>query len=735
MQHSTQCALTIDTNNAKECLKNTQARFLKQDTCMAIRHGDLATFEKLVNEKQPDNDEQRGPYGETLLHIALVLGEQEIAMHLIQNFPISLHDKHDKTTKKFIDICYSGIYAGETALHLACRNHLTEVVKILVEENNPLVSKVTGTEFRSIDKAGRKKYPVLYCGDSPLHFAVASENQKDTLTIVKLLLEKWKNYEKAAQLKDTDYYGNNVLHVMAYHGIFNEIYTYFLKESESLKLNLERKKNCHGLTPVQLGISRGHFSMIEAIKQQHWKFGDFIQYAVPIEDICPIAFKKKAKTLEVEAENEEKKGATGDVSKPILSIIVDRWDHDMISHPIFKAIIRVKWELYVRRYFMQRFFMALLAVLSFNVYIAYDSGREIITTVSKMEQIVFIYVSLGFSTIGAVQLFKDKSKAYQEFKTSKEKWEKVCSTPNPETLLHAVFPNMDEDVIRCAFYCCVVLSTVACGLNINPNLEIISNATTNSIHAIGGLVGWIHILYFTQALFQVGPLILVIRKVFSSGFKNWLVIYTLVAFGFAIAFYCILKHAVYDTEAPNDWNTLHGSVLWTIRFLFAFTDFDNMRKTGSTTAVLLVLLHQLIVVVLLLNILVALLVDSFNAIAEDKESQWLLQMARITVNIDRNLSESTQALVLKLGFNYANLVEEEFDDGTTIYTPSPTSAKNVGQSCTGSSPNGQNGNKGICEWIGHIFSVLASLSAKQNIEGMQGMQTLGTQLTEIFRIY
>ncbi|ORY45921.1 ankyrin [Rhizoclosmatium globosum] len=254
--------------------------------CLAINIGDLKGLERLLSSK-PDLVCDRGPFGETILHVAILKKKADIAEWIIERYgddyiPV-LQESLQVTEIRLCEISYGqGVkvdgtpyghqYNGETALHQACKNGMLTVVKLLVDKKVNANVEANGISFQEYSTSW--EYPNLYSGSTPLHFAAT---RRDTLEIIKLLVEKG-----GADIYRKDQYGNNILHVMAYFGIFNETYQYIVKRNDAdlmkgvTKTKLITQDNNHGLTPAMLGLSLGYCSMIEALKEPQWEFGDDI---------------------------------------------------------------------------------------------------------------------------------------------------------------------------------------------------------------------------------------------------------------------------------------------------------------------------------------------------------------------------------------------------------------------------------------------------------------------------
>ncbi|KAJ3071509.1 Transient receptor putative cation channel sub V member 5 [Podochytrium sp. JEL0797] len=635
-------------NSGKGALTDQSSGFFQTPTCKAITVGDLEEV-KLLMLSDKDLICERGPFGETHLHVAILKKQPEIAFWLVKQFAedtIAIIQDANLTTKDvlWIDVAhgtglkldftnYGNQYMGETPLHQACKNGMVEVVKALLEAKADVNAEVTGVAFQDLSSLNTLKYPNLYCGSTPLHFAAS---RRESLEIIKLLVEN------GANLYAKDVYGNNVLHILAYFGLYGDSFAYIVNQNEKdlishknrFLTSLTEKKlilqeNKHNQIAAKLGLSFGHASLMEALKEPQWEFGeDICYYGVPLDDICPILHHQ------------------GDgYSKPLLAEIVESWDHEMVNHPIIRAIVKVKWDTYARRYFLRKLLWSLVTVICFTISLGLDSGQKSSPTQEIINaQFGLMVVSFVLTVAGIIDILQDYVRLYRRthflprhLREVKQPFWKTVET-RCDFVWVMVKGDIDAEFIRFTFYVCVVLSFA---LGLAGRVLVIDFSQLPRIQAVGALFGWMHIMYYSRGMKTVGPLLLVLRKMITKGFARWVVIYVTIEIGFSTAFYTILKRTDYvalGLDVPEDWNYYSGAVLWTIRFLFVMDDFEMMRKEAGNFVVILFLVHQFTIIIILLNVLIALLVDVFNAISKEYESQWLLQMARICCDVDRDLT-------------------------------------------------------------------------------------------------
>ncbi|KAJ3191169.1 Transient receptor putative cation channel sub V member 6 [Irineochytrium annulatum] len=610
----------------------------------ACFQGDLAQF--IIEARRPSSLEpgltrgecERSGEGETVLHVAVLLGHIDIVNWILKEWPGKLVN----------EIYLMHRYFGETALHIAAAKGRLDLVKILLKEgadvNGPLVR---GTEFLKDKDRG-----VLYYGQTILQFAACTNN----FDIVKFLVE-----EGNADLTTVDLYGklhavpskpsipesnqkipgNNVLHVIAFYGRFDlELYRYLmaanLKDIAAMRttINITQARNKENLSPFQVGISQGHAIIIDTIKETIWEFGFVRQYRVPLLDLDPV------QPHYIEPGTGKNRSKTSRVSKSALEIAVEREDKIIISHPLFDALLRVKWALYGRRKFLMRLILTLLLICCFTVSVAlqpddivdrrhYFNIRESGGRYTQLTQ----YFRLGFEAvtiIGTVGMI------------SAELRDVIV-----QGLAYFTGYGSGENVIQWMFSVFVWLIPVirfAISPHVGDDVQITLRDCENVIMGLGGILGWFYMLNFAKGFSSLGPLTLIFRRILLGDLLEWLALYITFTMGFSVAFYLQMNGVpAATTEEPIpvlDWNQLPGALLWTVRFIFAQAVFDDFRKAKLPAFTeLLFVTYGFLTLVLLVNVLIAKLTETFKSIALDSRRAWRVQWAYLIMEMDERLSE------------------------------------------------------------------------------------------------
>ncbi|KAJ3067167.1 hypothetical protein HDU98_009629 [Podochytrium sp. JEL0797] len=436
----------------------------------------------------------------------------------------------------------------------------------------------------------------MYFGQTILQFATASQRRVE---IMKYLVE---NAFDPADLTAVDFHGNNVMHTLAFHGDIDiELYNYLrarnlsdIKEGTT-EIDIHMARNLKTrMTPFQMGISRGHQSIIETMKVIRWEFGPNRQYSVDIQDIDPLQ-------PDLDASNDGKSKTWKRSSASALELAVKINNKAVITNRVFESILRWKWDLYARKKFMLRFFFTGLSIASFMVALA-------LQPVSMRERRDYFGDELAGVGANVVRLTME-----------------ICAIGGSILILRQKY------FLYCA---CVAALPVVRFAFVSANSDTILDVE-NVLFGLGAILGCLHLMSFSKGFERVGPLVVIFRRIIFEDFVQWLYLFVSITAGFSAALFLQMR------EVPlKDWDSFLGSTLWTVRFIFAqaaFDDFREARLPGYTE--LLFLVYGFVVIVLLVNVLIAQLVETFKEVDRDSKREWKVQLASLILDIDLSLSD------------------------------------------------------------------------------------------------
>lgn len=148
---------------------------------------------------------------------------------------------------------------------------------------------------------------------------------------------------------------------------------------------------------------------------------------------------------------------------------------------------------------------------------------------------------------------------------------------------------------------------------------------SRAVLAIASIAMWFNVLYYLRAFELTGPLVSMILKI-AVDIIPFLIVLLLVILGFSQAFWLLS-----DVEGLS-FSTIDGSLITS--FTFMLGGYDNKVFEGTSLysfSVFLSCIYMLIVSILLLNLLIALMGDSYQSVRENGLAQWRLEQAQLII--------------------------------------------------------------------------------------------------------
>uniref|UniRef100_A0A8C3HV17 Transient receptor potential cation channel subfamily V member 1 n=1 Tax=Chrysemys picta bellii TaxID=8478 RepID=A0A8C3HV17_CHRPI len=479
-------------------------------------------------------------------------------------------------------------YKGQTALHIAIERRNMYLVKLLVQNGADVHARAHGEFFRKI-----KGKPGFYFGELPLSLA-ACTNQ---LGIVKFLLE---NRYHPANIAGQDSMGNTVLHALVEIAdntkdntkfvtkVYNNILIVGAKINPMLKL--EEITNKKGLTPLTLAAKKGKIGIFAYILRREIKEPEcrhlsrkFTEWAYgPVHsslyDLSSIDTCEKNSVLEIIAYSSKTPNR-----------------HEMLLVEPLNRLLQDKWDRFVKRLFYFNFFVYAMHII-----------------------------------ILTLAAYFRPSTAYAFIPPFLPAWEDLHSMLGPclsFSFVHSLF----------------LLSSVVlyfCGQELYVASMVFSLA-----------LGWANMLYYTRGFQQMGIYSVMIEKMILRDLCRFMFVYLVFLLGFSTAVVTLIEDDYEGHENESCLCTRSGplkcgrtsynSLYYTCLELFKFTigmgdlEFTENYRFKSVFVILLVL-YVILTYILLLNMLIALMGETVNKIAQESKSIWKLQRAITILNIENS---------------------------------------------------------------------------------------------------
>uniref|UniRef100_H2Z593 Ion transport domain-containing protein n=1 Tax=Ciona savignyi TaxID=51511 RepID=H2Z593_CIOSA len=600
---------------------------------------------------------KRGPLGETAFHICLLNNSTKhnmLAMEMVEVFPNLL-----------VDIYLGDEYYGENVLHMAIANEDMSMIKFILEESKKVEERCCGSFFCPSDQKSTrvdqpdKEQPLLsketnysgliYWGEYPMMFAACSMQ----VGAFELLLRE------GADIYATDSNLNNVLHMMVIHNnkeMFNLAFNH-------AGMDLLSQTNKQGLTPLTLCAKLGNKDMLDHIlelkREISWVFGDVTCATYPLSDVDTI------------------NPTDGSInSHSALSIILSEESNEhleMLDGLLFQ-LLHEKWKHYAKvQFYVKAVFFILYLVafitaiylqpppqimiyffyqISLTIYIYCQEKffynfirvkkRQVLTDFSEITNntVISANTSLGLVNISVVDqcYLLSTSSATQIFRYVLECIVVISAVvylvvavleiynEGKETFWWTIYntPMKGSFLISCVLVLLIIPCRFTCHL-LSENV-ILTLCICTCIP---------YLLFFCRGFKLVGPFIVAIYNMIMGDLLRFLILYSIFLMGFSQAMYIVFRGTGHPLFS-HPFQSIMGMFIITLgEFSDLYLDFEQARHPAA--AKVLFVIYMVIVTVLLINMLIAMMGNTFNKIAATRW-EWQRQWAKIVLVMERSVS-------------------------------------------------------------------------------------------------
>lgn len=166
------------------------------------------------------------------------------------------------------------------------------------------------------------------------------------------------------------------------------------------------------------------------------------------------------------------------------------------------------------------------------------------------------------------------------------------------------------------------------------------------------VVGWGYTLFFLMAFPSTGPLVVMMIKMLSQDVTLFITIYAIFLVGFSQAFYIQFQEDSF-LEFGMRLKSCFVTMLGDIDFE---SYMDNEKVVHPWLSTLLITLYIVSISVMLLNLLIAMMGDTYTKIIDDSRKIWQLQQARILFSLETEMTTEERKKVLS---GYKIMIKDE----------------------------------------------------------------------------
>ncbi|XP_066490948.1 transient receptor potential cation channel subfamily V member 1 isoform X1 [Tiliqua scincoides] len=524
--------------------------------------------------------------------------------------------------KEFVNSEYTdSYYKGQTALHIAIERRNMYLVNLLVKNGADVHARAHGEFFQK-----SKGKPGFYFGELPLSLA-ACTNQ---LNIVKYLLE---NPYHPTNIATQDSMGNTVLHALVEVAdntedntkfvtkMYNDILILGARHNPTLKL--EEITNCRGLAPLTLAVETGKIQIFACILRREMKEPEcrhlsrkFTEWAYgPVHsslyDLSSIDTCEKNSVLEIIAYSSDTPNR-----------------HEMLLVEPLNQLLQDKWDRFVKHLFYFNFFIYAAHILILTIAAYYRPTKKQGTPPFPFHHTTGEYFRVTgeiLSILGGMYFFFRGIKYFQQRRPS----------------LKAFLTDSYSEVLF-FLHSLLLLGSMVLYFS-GSELYVV-------FMVIALALGWTNLLYYTRGFQQMGIYSVMLEKMMLRDLCRFIVVYLLFHLGFSTAVVTLIEEDdegqeknQFNSSCPcqckrrPSYNNLYSTCMELFKFTIGMGDleFTENYRFRSVFITLLVI-YVILTYILLLNMLIALMGETVNKIAQESKSIWKLQRAITILNIENS---------------------------------------------------------------------------------------------------
>ena len=320
-------------------------------------------------------------------------------------------------------------------------------------------------------------------------------------------------------------------------------------------------------------------------------------------------------------------GSTNWGSAIILILNGTKEEHlNMLEGGIIAKLLDEKWSTYAQGMFMKRLLVLILHLLTLSMAVyqrptidnsllrGLKPGTESITAEDISRYCFEIATLLGCVAFIMFQLVAEiKNAGFACF------WRNMKSAPPKMLFVISTF---------------LILGCVPCRLlQLGEHEE--TYRTIEEAFLIFGVPGsWFYLMFFCGAIKLTGPFVTMIFAMVTGDMFTFSIVYTICLLGFSQAFFFIIK----SHEEAELYEKYHTTWIGLFHMTLGDYDYDMLGDTPyPKMAKVVFVLFQILIPILLLNMLIAMMGNTYGQVIESAEKEFLKAWAKVIMSLERSV--------------------------------------------------------------------------------------------------
>lgn len=629
----------------------------------AVNDEDVQELRELL-DAGADPLEQRGALGETALHMCLLLHGQthcEMAEVLVK-----------EVGEPLVNAPYAKQpFLGETALHIAVVKRDEELARLLIANGADLHARAVGTFFAT----GKDGCECPY-GELPLSFAAATGQT----ALCRILLGA------GADLYAKDAEGNTALHI-AVRFARVDVYEFLVEWEADLKREVElradgrpdeqqkailarslreqRNKDLH--SPISLATKLGDIQMftkaLSLEKKVLWRYGTVIGCSYRLATLDEV-----------------------------VQVMISSGSHELVLHPLVMSLLNRWWAGFGRSAFAVSFYEAVFYLIVFSIAAVFgEKVTEGVSTESSKSWVEHLgnYAYITANVLVVVYLIRElfriraASRMYHARQRLRERQAGLLDAHGHSRVSNAVAGVVGtistKHVRGCRQRCRRAMWHAGQGAS-SVDQRAKSGAVwmrrflwvhigfvlasiparmsgeadaADACLAMAAIFGFLYLFSFAAGHPFTGHLVAMITRMASVDVPKFMLIYMLVIVGYSQAFQLIMRNAT--AQSFSSTPTAASSLIRMSLGDWSYEDFSD--ASYPWLAHIFFFSFLVLSAVMLLNLLIALMAETYSRVSDNAERTFRFQWAVLILEYEAWLPESKRNR-RNLTLNYGDGSEE-----------------------------------------------------------------------------
>ncbi|GAB0098795.1 Transient receptor potential cation channel subfamily V [Sergentomyia squamirostris] len=499
-------------------------------------------------------------------------------------------------------------------IDLSQKTQLTALMRYedLIDAGADVNQRAIGSFFLPRDQQGYRPAKntdyegLAYLGEFPLAWAACCANE----SVYNLLLDV------GADPDAQDSFGNMILHMVVVCDKL-DMFGYALRHPKLPARN--GIINNGGLTPLTLACTLGRAEvfreMLELSAREFWRYSNITCSGYPLNALDTLL----------------PDGRTNWNSALFIILNGTKEEHlDMLDGGIIQRLLEEKWKTFAQAQFLKRLLIlfAHLFCMSISIYLRPESEKTqpegAAPTESPPEEdddydvtTIIRYCAEICTVIGVLSfvIFQQGDEVKNQGLVA---FLRQLPTSPPKFIF--LISNL------------LILACIPCRIAGDTDTE-----EAMLLFAVPG--SWFLLMFFAGAVRLTGPFVTMIYSMITGDMFTFFIIYTIVLNGFSQAFFFLYKgHPQVSSSLfatyPSTWMALFQTTLGD----YNYADLSN--TTYPSLAKTVFVIFMIFVPILLLNMLIAMMGNTYALVIERSEKEWMKQWAKIVVTLERAVSQA-----------------------------------------------------------------------------------------------